>query len=29
MDIPVVIEKILMANGIKLHPSRKMKKYMA
>ncbi len=29
MDIPVVIEKILIANGIKLHSSPKMKKYMA
>jgi hypothetical protein len=29
MDIPSVIEDILMKNEVKLHPSDKMKKYIA
>ena len=28
MDLPAVIEKVLIANGITLHPSRVMKKYL-
>ncbi len=28
MDLPAVIERVLIANGITLHPSRVMKKYL-
>ena len=28
MDIGAIVEKVLLANGVVLHPSRKMKKYI-
>lgn len=28
LDVGAAIEKVLLAHGIKLHPSRKMQKYM-
>jgi len=29
MDLPAVIEKVLIAHGITLHPSRRTKKYLS